>query len=222
MKRTTTNAGFTLWELLVTLTIASILIGFGLPSFRDFQRDNAIAAASNSLVTAMLAGRTEAIKRQVPVTVCASPNPAAETPACSRDASGTSGGYIVWVDENGNTVNGAPVLTDVTDGNAVVDANETILLRVEAPAAAIDVRADSGYLTFRPSGYATTARGAARPPVRWILFCDDRGNRASAGGSTARVIRIDPTGRSQVLRDVGLVDEAIGELEDAGVTTDCD
>lgn len=135
MKTIRMYAGFTLWELLVTLTVVSVLIGFGLPNFREFQRDNGITAASNSLLTAILTGRSEAIKRRVPVTVCASPNPSAENPVCNQDGSGTHGGYVVWVDDNGNTdANGVPILTDATDGNAVINNDETILMRVDEPA----------------------------------------------------------------------------------------
>ena len=71
------QSGFTLWELLVTMLVAGMLLAVGVPSFRDAQRNSAITAAANDLITGLLAARAEAVKRQVPVTLCASPDPAA-------------------------------------------------------------------------------------------------------------------------------------------------
>ena len=69
--------GFTLWELMTSLAVIGILLGIGVPSLMELQRNMAITSAANDLVSALLAARAEAVKRQVPVTVCASPNPLA-------------------------------------------------------------------------------------------------------------------------------------------------
>ena len=61
--------GFTLWELLMALLVAGILLGIGVPNVMEFQRNGAMTAAANDLVTAMLMARTEAVKRQAPVTL---------------------------------------------------------------------------------------------------------------------------------------------------------
>src|SRR5438045_5255890 len=126
--------GFTLWELLITLLVAGILIGIGVPNVMEFQRNSAMTAAANQLLTGLILARTEAVKRQVPVGVCLSANPTAASPTCSPNAVANSAdlGFIVWVDENKNFVAGVRVLTDATDGNGIVDANEDILMR-EAP-----------------------------------------------------------------------------------------
>lgn len=67
MKR---QAGFTLVELMVTVAIAAILLGIGVPSFRALIENNRIAAASNDVVTALQYARSEAVKRGVLVDVC--------------------------------------------------------------------------------------------------------------------------------------------------------
>jgi type IV fimbrial biogenesis protein FimT len=77
--------GFTLWELLMTLLVAGILLGIGVPNVMEFQRNGAMSSAANDLVTGVLLARTEAVKRQVPVTLCLSADPDAVTPTCSAE-----------------------------------------------------------------------------------------------------------------------------------------
>ena len=64
--------GFTLVELMVTLTVLAILVGVALPSFRDMILNNRRTAIVNDLVSSLLLARSEAIKRGQPVSVCAS------------------------------------------------------------------------------------------------------------------------------------------------------
>ena len=91
------------------------------------------------------------MKRQVPVTLCASPTPPRANPVCSQNGAGANGGFIVWVDENGNVdANGVPIIADATDGNAVVNNNEQILTRTAVPGGTINVSADSGYIAYGP------------------------------------------------------------------------
>jgi type IV fimbrial biogenesis protein FimT len=216
------QSGFTLWELLISILVAGIVLGFGVPNFMEFQRNNAMAAGANEYVTAILMARAESVKRQVPVTLCASPNPTAAAPACSINGAGANGGFIVWVDENGNVDgNGSPILTDGTDGNAVVNAGETVLLQRAAPGGTINVWADGGYIAYGPNGFARQAQGAAIPSLTRILMCDDRGNRATTGGSSARVVRVEATGRGQVQRDMADVTLALATINAAGVPAAC-
>ena len=205
--------GFTLLELMVTILVAAILLGIGVPNFREFQRNNAIIAAANDLVSATLAARAEAVKRQVPVTLCASANPTAANPVCSPTGAGANGGFFVFVDENGNfDPNGSPIITDGTDGNAVLNNGETVLLARAAPGLPINVFANTGFIAYGPNGFRRlNGIGAqpAQPATFNVLYCDDRGNRITSSGSTARVVRIDPTGRGQVLRDVVELTQAL-------------
>jgi type IV fimbrial biogenesis protein FimT len=199
--------GFTLWELMMTLAVAGIVLGIGVPSFMDFQRSNAMTAAANDLVGGVLFAKTEAVKRQTPVTLCSSPNPTAADAACGAG----NGGFIVFVDENGN---GTP--TDATDGNAEVDAGERLLLQRSAPGGAINVSSDSGYVAYGPTGLPRHPAAQARPPATVFLFCDDRGNRTTAGGrSAARVVRIEPTGRAQARQDIEDVAAATASIAGA-------
>ncbi|RPI62346.1 MAG: prepilin-type N-terminal cleavage/methylation domain-containing protein [Lysobacterales bacterium] len=223
--------GFTLWELLMTLLVGGILLGIGVPNVMEFQRNGAMTAAANDLITAILMARTEAVKRQAPVGWCLTDDPMAATPVCSQASVADSGtrGFIVWVDENDNfDANGARILTDATDGNVVVDAGELVIRRTAAPGGRILMSVSCGYASFTPSGvlrqvaaHCNPAAPAAATP-RAVLFCDDRGRRASSGNlSSARVVRIDRMGRANVLQETVDVNTWITALAAGGVTATC-
>ena len=57
------QAGFTLIEALIVMTIMTVLVSVALPSFSDFTREQRIRAASFDLVSDLMLARSEAIKR---------------------------------------------------------------------------------------------------------------------------------------------------------------
>lgn len=56
------SGGFTLIELMVTISIAAVLLAVGVPSFVAFQRNSELSGAANSLLSAINAVRGEAMK----------------------------------------------------------------------------------------------------------------------------------------------------------------
>jgi Tfp pilus assembly protein FimT len=212
----------------MTLLVGGILLGLGVPNVMEFQRNGAMTAAANELVTAILMARTEAVKRQAPVGWCLTDDPLAATPTCSQGNVANSGtrGYIVWVDENDNfDATGARILTDATDGNAVVDGGELVIRRIEAPGGRILLSANCGYASFNPTGVLRQVGGACNPAApllplaRVVFFCDDRGRRPSSGNlSTARAVRIDPVGRANVYQERVDVDARFGAVSPFGAT----
>lgn len=93
--------GYTLIELLTTLTVAALLLAVGVPSFNSIIATNRAATNHNTLITALSSARTEAIKRGIPVTVCTSdptvPGNAGQVMCTDSD---WGSGYIVIVDED--------------------------------------------------------------------------------------------------------------------------
>lgn len=70
MKNRKTNiTGFTLIELMVTISIAAILLAVGVPSFQAIIENNRLATQSNELITAVNLARSEAIKRGVNISI---------------------------------------------------------------------------------------------------------------------------------------------------------
>jgi type IV fimbrial biogenesis protein FimT len=213
----TNQLGFTLWELLMTLLVAGVLFGIGVPNVMEFQRNGAMAAVANDVVTGVLMARAQAVSRQVPVTLCLSDDPTAVLPTCDPDAvvDSPTHGLIVWVDESGPPLaNGSPDLTTASDGDAVVDAAEEILFRSVPRGAPVQLSANCGYIAFGPNGWPRQVPGECFQPGNghFLVYCDDRGRRAAAGGlSSARAIRVAPTGRADVLQEIAAVNPALAE-----------
>jgi type IV fimbrial biogenesis protein FimT len=105
--------GFTLIELMTGIAVLGILLALAVPGFREFTRNNRVTAAQNDLVTAMSFARSEALKRTVPVSICASTDSA----TCSNDTNWATG-WIVYTDASGvaGAVDGADQVLDVVPG----------------------------------------------------------------------------------------------------------
>jgi type IV fimbrial biogenesis protein FimT len=63
-------AGFTLIELMITLSVAGVLLAIAVPSFNQMIIANRLATQSNEIVAAVSLARSEAIKRNASVTLC--------------------------------------------------------------------------------------------------------------------------------------------------------
>ncbi len=66
--------GFTLVELLISIVIVTTLLAMGVPSIKDFMKNNRLSAQSNALVTGLQVARSEAVKRGADTVICASSN----------------------------------------------------------------------------------------------------------------------------------------------------
>jgi type IV fimbrial biogenesis protein FimT len=205
------QSGFTLWELLVTLAVAGVLLGLGIPNFIEFQRNGAMTAAANDLVTGSLLARSEALKLQSaqPVVLCLTANPLDDTPTCDVDAVADSAdrGFIVWVD---------------ADSELDYDPGETMLMRNPPPGGTIRVSSNCPYVAYGANGFSRQVADACFPAVRSFLYCDDRGRRVTSGTlSSARVVRMDKLGRPQVLTELAAVAARIGNDPDTEVDATC-
>lgn len=85
--------GFTLVELLVTISIVAILLLLGLPSFQGSMRSNRVATGTNELLASLALARSEAIRSTRTAVLCAS----SDGSTCGTD---WNAGWIVWTDSN--------------------------------------------------------------------------------------------------------------------------
>lgn len=63
--------GFTLIEMMVVVAIAAIMLGIGVPSFKSFIAGQRVKTAATDFAMAAINARSEAIKRNVPVSLTA-------------------------------------------------------------------------------------------------------------------------------------------------------
>lgn len=92
--------GLTLIELLVTLSIAVVLITIAVPGFQAFFQRNRVQSAGSELVAALNLARSEAIRQGARVSVCGSADPSAAVPACGENQ--WQNGYVVFFDADGD------------------------------------------------------------------------------------------------------------------------
>jgi type IV fimbrial biogenesis protein FimT len=93
-----TQDGFTLLELMTAVAIVAILVAIATPSFRSFSANSRISATANSVVNALAVARSEALRRSIPVAVCASTN----SQTCSgNQQTDWKNGWIVFTDGSG-------------------------------------------------------------------------------------------------------------------------
>lgn len=61
--------GFTLIELMVTVTLMAVMLAIGVPSFRDFVASQRVKTAVSEFNSALFLARSEAIKRNAQVVI---------------------------------------------------------------------------------------------------------------------------------------------------------
>ena len=83
--------GMTLTELMITLAVAAVLMVIGVPSFKNASLGSRLSAAANNLLASVQLARSEAIKRNVAVTLCAS----ADGATCAASGGWEQGWIIV-------------------------------------------------------------------------------------------------------------------------------
>lgn len=89
------NAGFSLLELMVTVSIMAILVSLGVPAFQDFALKQRLNAAVNALHNDLLLARSQAIHRDMQVIAC----PWTVGSGCTGKTD-WSEGWIVFGDSN--------------------------------------------------------------------------------------------------------------------------
>ncbi len=197
------SRGFTLMELMIVLTLAAIILALGAPSFSEFRRSNRMAGISNDFLVGLQIARSEAIKRQISVSLCPSENPESEDAVCT--AANNFSGWIVFADPNNNCAR--------EDTEVILQVGERIDTGTN-PATTTTSVSDGNCVSFAASGFTRPEPGSSTEPMRHAVFCDGRGNVKQPGTnlSSSRGIELTVTGRARITRDIGEID---------GFTFDC-
>src|SRR5690606_11247072 len=132
-----------------------------------------------------------AARAKTNITICASAAPMSAGADC--DGASFDGGWIIFIDENGN------VQRDAAEDNVLrrhPPVHETVNIRTK-PA--------STYFSFAATGHGRGDVGVG-DAFETAMICDERGQGIAAGGSSAaRRIVVTPLGRSVVIRDAALM-----------------
>lgn len=123
------TGGFTLIELMIVLVIVAALLVLAVPSFSVVSLRTKLKSFANEVVASAYLARGEAIKRNAPMTLCA-----------SADGSTCAGGG------------------DWDQGWVVMDPNSIVVKHYQGSSSGIKIFALSSVhtITFQPSGITTT------------------------------------------------------------------
>ncbi len=193
----TTQRGFTLYELMITILIVGVVLAMGIPNMRQFTQNSRMAATANDLHAAFHMARTEASRAKQNITICASSN----SMTASADCAGTwDQGFIVFVDIDGNLARSAGTEALLRANPAVADGVTHVVAN------------DATYFMFASTGLGRPDVGG-NTAVSQIVFCDERGNANGPGGdSTARLLVATPLGRATILREKTMVTDALSNM----------
>ncbi len=171
--------GFTLIELMMTLSIAAILLTIAVPSYITFTKNSRITAQTNKIVTAISMARGEASKRGTRVVLCRSDDVGKDDPDCSGNsgiAKDWSNGWLVFaVGTSRVTPLYDPSKDDVLIGQFESESN--VVIKTNS--------ANDKNLEFNPDGTTNESGSTAK-----FAICDDRGS------SHGNLIEISPVGRA--------------------------
>ena len=174
---TTQQKGFTLIELMITLSIAAILVSVAVPSFLTTMRNNSLVTYTNNLVSDINLARSEAVKRGIRVVLCRSADPYATAPTCGGTTNTWTSGWLIFAD---------------ADASGAFNAGDT-LVRVGAPitgtAAIISNSTTNNNLQYNPDG-TTNESGSTGV----FVLCDDR------GANNGRQIQVNAMGRPRLVK----------------------
>lgn len=189
--------GFTLYELMVTLAIAGVVMSIGVPNMIAYSQNSRMTGIANDFHSAFHYARSEASRAKTFITICASNDSMTATPSCAGD---WADGYIVFLD---------------LDGDVNTGVGETILRAVPAMPEGVSFRAVDNAKYF---GFAGTGLGRGKvgdnEALSQVVMCDDRGNIKAAGGnSAARLFVATPMGRATIQRDLDMI-QAVIDLND--------
>ena len=131
--------GVTLIELMTTISVVVTTLTIGVPTFNSIQSSMQRGQATTELVTSLMLARSEAARRAVSVTVCAS---ATGTTCDTGEALNWPRGWIVF--------------TDINENHAVDAGTDEIIHVTHFDRASFRITPESamqGGVTFHDSGY---------------------------------------------------------------------
>lgn len=166
------DSGFTLIELMITVTVLAILLGAGIPAMIDFVNTNRRAAAANAFVSVLQQARSVSAGKAVHVVVCHSTNGSGCSGTSNPD---WSDGWISFIDNDPR--------------NGTKDAGET-LLATQAARGGLKMPSTRNSFTFTP-GFRASTNGTVgicpqgSTPPRFVIVNSAGRPRLAESGSAS-------------------------------------
>ncbi|NID15467.1 GspH/FimT family pseudopilin [Luteibacter yeojuensis] len=161
------NKGFTILELIVTVTVLAVLMAIAVPTFRGTMRRAHLSDSVNTLVGDLQFARSEAAMRHKFVSVCRS----LDGKACATDDSNYDVGYIVYAYD-----------ASADGANQTYDASDSTheLLRTTPITTDVSIQATDGdVLTFGQTGLP--AANGTRTAMEFV-FCSRQAGKTKDPG----------------------------------------
>ncbi|HEY8682804.1 MAG TPA: GspH/FimT family pseudopilin [Rhodanobacter sp.] len=160
--------GFSLVELMVTISVMAILLAIALPSFRDVIHRNQVSTASNSLLASLDYARTEAINRSQIVSMC----PGSAAAGCTAAGVAFEPGWIVYTYPAGAASSNKPYV-----------AGTSIMLRSTTAQAGVSIQSkNTEVITFGMQGQLKSATAS---PKLVFVTCYRSGSTGTGSSTTA-------------------------------------
>ena len=164
--------GFSLVESLVVVALLGLMLGLAVPQLQQVLARSQVQAAAQAFVRDMTWARSEALKRSVRIGVCTSSN------GWVCGAQGWAGGWVVFVDDN---------------GNGVLDGSDERLRTQSALAGVVSMASNSPHNDRLQFVFQT--QGVARAAAQSMLV-------TSTAGGQQRLVCVSMQGRA-ALRPAG-------------------
>lgn len=170
------HAGFTLVELMITVAVVAIVAAVATPSLQALVANGRLNGGASELTAAMQIARSEAVRRNSRVTVCATDGSATLTTACNN-----SGTWTNWaILDLGVTAAVAP--------ETAADAVARRVIRNERTPAGMQLSGPTAGVLFRPSGRVDTSATLsvcmpAKKPQEVTVMISGVVNKAQGSGT---------------------------------------
>lgn len=166
-------SGFTIIELMITVAVASVLLGLAVPAFTDMIRNTRISNQANAIVGALNYARAETTVRGLPIAICAATNAALN--ACVAAGEGNTAWANGWI-----------VFTDRSGVMGVLDGTDQVLQTGAPPAMGFSIVNTGSFVRFGVGATPSTASTFTVAPAS-PGYCASTGNRQIVVGLTGRV-----------------------------------